>query len=82
MSGTALQQEQQTQTDTIRVVDRCIGCGGPAYVKVETLELGEFLFCGHDWNKHKAKLEPIAMHVTDETWKLLPKPYDPATDNS
>lgn len=83
MSETNVQTQTQTKPAYILTAhDRCIGCGGPAYVKVETLELGEFLFCMHDWNKSKAKLEPLAVHVTDETERLLPQPYDPATDNS
>lgn len=90
MSETTALVHQPKATVALTVADRCVRCGAQAYVKVETLELGEFLFCMHDWQtknpttgkSNKDILEPLAIHVGDETHRLLPQPYDPATDNS
>ncbi len=75
-------QESKPAVIELTANDRCIGCGAQAYVKAETLTLGEFLFCLHHWTKNKDKIEPLSMHVQDETHKLLPQPYNPETDNS
>lgn len=64
--------------------DRCqSNCIAQAYVRVDTEMLGEFLFCGHHWVKHEDKLNLATpfVYVHDQRADLLPKPFDPATDN-
>jgi hypothetical protein len=51
--------------------DRCDACPSQAYVYVE-LELGDFLFCLHHWNKHKDKLSNHSItEIVDESARLV-----------
>lgn len=49
--------------------DRCDSCGAQAYVEA-LMSSGELLFCSHHWNQYRGKIEPAALEITDETYKL------------
>lgn len=57
-------------SDTLTTADRCDKCNAQAYFKVE-LGTGDLLFCYHDYNSSAEKLAPVALNVTDESWKLF-----------
>lgn len=64
--------------------DRCESkCNAQAYVRVVTELLGEFHFCGHHWVKQESALNLATpfLYVHDQREDLLPKPFDPNTDN-
>ncbi len=54
--------------------DRCDRCGAQAYLRVELATGGELLFCAHHAREHADKLEEVAVHVQDETHKLVETP--------
>jgi hypothetical protein len=87
MSSTMIQgtvtPEAPAKDRPLTAHDRCAGCGAQAFVRVETESLGEFLFCGHHWTKSEVPLNLATpfTYVHDERHLLLPKPFDPATDN-
>lgn len=61
--------------------DRCDKCGVEALVRVELRNGGELLFCGHDYRLNEAGLAGVMSAMHDERERLLPKPFDPTTDN-
>lgn len=63
-------EEVQEPSDTLTTADRCDKCNAQAYFRVE-LEAGDLLFCYHDYNVAAEKLEPVALNVVDESWKLF-----------
>lgn len=82
MQGTVTPEVQVFDTTDLLPVDVCDSCGAQqARVRVTT-RAGILLFCGHDYHKAESGLAAVALHVHDERHKLLPQPYDPATDNS
>jgi hypothetical protein len=81
MSATTVQQGEATPVKSLTAHDRCVGCGAQAYVEIEHIDHGNFLFCLHHWKKNDDALRPGAITIHDETHKLLPQPYDPSTDN-
>lgn len=69
MQQTPSQQTAAIETLTAR--DRCDACSARAYVKVE-IPTGagvpsDLLFCGHHFNRYRAKLETSASRIIDET---------------
>lgn len=64
--------------------DRCdANCIAQAYVRVRMPSDLALNFCKHDFEKHEPKLiGDGAIIEIDNRADLLPKPYDPATDNS
>ena len=54
--------------------DRCDRCGAQAYLRVELTGGGELLFCAHHAREHGDKLREIAVHVHDETDRLIDRP--------
>ena len=54
----------------LTAADRCDRCGAQAYVRV-VLSDGELLFCGHHARKHAAAYVDVAVHVHDETDRLI-----------
>jgi hypothetical protein len=83
MQGTITPPAPAADTTPLLAVDRCDGpnCNAQAYVRVQLTSGGELLFCGHDYRANEEALATIASHVHDERHLLLPKPFDPATDN-
>lgn len=57
-------------SDTLTAADRCDRCSAQAYFRVE-LGTGDLLFCYHDYNAAAEKLEPVALNIIDESWKLF-----------
>jgi hypothetical protein len=87
MSNTAIEANplQTAQArQALKATDRCDtgNCFAQAYVRVELADDLDLLFCGHHYHKAEAGLAGVALHVQDERHELLPKPFDPATDNS
>lgn len=58
------------ETPSLTAADRCDACGSQAYV-LATLTTGSLHFCAHHWTKNREKVEPLTVHVHDETHKLL-----------
>jgi hypothetical protein len=58
--------------------DRCDRCGAQAYLRVELAEGAELLFCAHHAREHGDKLREVAIHVHDETAKLVDTPASDA----
>jgi len=58
----------------LSAVDRCDRCGAQAYLRVELAGGGDLLFCAHHAREHGDKLREIAVHVHDETGKLVDSP--------
>jgi hypothetical protein len=54
----------------LTAADRCDRCGAQAYVRV-VLPTGELLFCAHHARRHSDAFADIAVHVQDETARLL-----------
>jgi len=59
-----------TTTAPLTAADRCDRCNAQAYVRV-VLPVGELLFCGHHARRHAEGLRDVAVHIQDETDKLL-----------
>lgn len=59
-----------TTTSPLTAADRCDRCGAQAYVRV-VLPSGELLFCSHHARHHAAAFADVAVHVQDETDRLL-----------
>ncbi len=59
-----------TTTSPLTAHDRCDRCGAQAYVRV-VLPAGELLFCAHHARRHAEAFADIAVHVQDETDRLL-----------
>ncbi|WP_448060277.1 DUF7455 domain-containing protein [Cellulomonas hominis] len=59
-----------TTSEPLTVADRCDRCGAQAYVRVH-LPVGELLFCAHHAREHAPKYAAMAVHVQDETDRLL-----------
>ncbi len=59
-----------TTTAPLTAADRCDRCNAQAYVRV-VLPTGELLFCGHHARAHAEPLRDVALHIQDETDKLL-----------
>jgi hypothetical protein len=59
-----------TTTSPLTAADRCDRCGAQAYVRV-LLPSGELLFCAHHARQHSAAFADLAVHVQDETSRLL-----------
>ena len=59
-----------TTTSPLTAADRCDRCGAQAYVRV-LLPSGELLFCAHHARQHSAAFTDLAVHVQDETDRLL-----------
>lgn len=59
-----------TTTSPLTAADRCDRCGAQAYVRV-VLPSGELLFCSHHARHHAAAFADVAVHVQDETNRLL-----------
>jgi hypothetical protein len=59
-----------TTTSPLTAADRCDRCGAQAYVRV-LLPSGELLFCAHHARQHSSALADVAVHVQDETGRLL-----------
>jgi hypothetical protein len=58
--------------------DRCDRCGAQAYLRVELAQGAELLFCAHHAREHGDKLREVAVHVHDETAKLVDTPASDA----
>lgn len=64
---------------TLTAADRCDGCGAQAYIEVKVPArnkagesiISELLFCIHHFNKHDAKIRPLALAVKDERTRLF-----------
>lgn len=88
MSSTAIQgtvtPEAAPKVEKLTGKDRCdANCIAQAYVQVRMPSTLTLNFCKHDFEKHEPKLiGDGAVIVIDDRAELLPKPYDPATDNS
>ncbi|NCT90011.1 hypothetical protein GXB85_03445 [Cellulomonas sp. APG4] len=59
-----------TTTSPLTAADRCDRCGAQAYVRV-VLPTGELLFCAHHARRHAPAFSDLAVHVQDETDRLL-----------
>ncbi|MBO1750568.1 hypothetical protein J4G33_01990 [Actinotalea sp. BY-33] len=59
-----------TTTSPLTAADRCDSCGAQAYVRV-VLATGELLFCAHHARAHESAFTDLAVHVQDETDRLL-----------
>ncbi len=59
-----------TTSAPLTAADRCDRCNAQAYVRV-VLPVGELLFCGHHSRAHAEGLRDVAVHIQDETDKLL-----------
>jgi hypothetical protein len=57
-------------TAPLTVADRCDRCGAQAYVRV-VLPSGELLFCAHHARRHSSAFQDVAVHVQDETERLI-----------
>ena len=57
-------------TSPLTAHDRCDRCGAQAYVRV-ALPAGELLFCAHHARHHAEAFADVAVHVQDETDRLL-----------
>ena len=66
-----------TTTTPLTAADRCDRCGAQAYVRV-VLPSGELLFCSHHARRHAAAFADVALHVQDETDRLLEEHGAPA----
>lgn len=84
MQGTTPEVTTTPARKPLTASDRCDtgNCSAQAYVRVELAGGLDLMFCAHDYRKAEAGLAAVALHVQDERHELLPKPYDPATDNS
>lgn len=54
--------------------DRCDSCSAQAYYKIELAARGsvlELLFCKHDFDKNRIRLEQVAISITDESDRLV-----------
>ena len=58
----------------LSAVDRCDRCGAQAYLRVELAGGGDLLFCAHHAREHGDKLREVAVHVQDETGRLVDLP--------
>lgn len=58
----------------LSATDRCDRCNAQAYVRVVLPGGADLLFCGHHWNRHENALRPQALHVVDETHRLVATP--------
>ena len=58
--------EPMNELETLKVTDRCDGCGAQAMRRVELASGAELLFCNHDFKKHKEKLEEQEARVIEE----------------
>lgn len=67
--------QEQENTDTLVVTDRCDKCGSQAYVGI-LFETGDLLLCAHHFNKYEAKILTTSVKVFDERWKLYPQRLD------
>jgi len=61
-------------TTPLTALDRCDRCGAQAYIRVELAGGGDLLFCAHHGREHGDKIRQIAVHVHDETGKLVATP--------
>lgn len=59
-----------TTTSPLTAADRCDQCGAQAYVRV-VMPSGELLFCAHHARRHSPVFTDVAVHVQDETDRLL-----------
>lgn len=59
-----------TTTPPLTAADRCDRCGAQAYVRV-VLAAGELLFCAHHARRHASAFAEHAVHVQDETDRLM-----------
>lgn len=59
-----------TTTAPLTAADRCDRCGAQAYVRV-VLPSGELLFCAHHARRHASAFQDVAVHVQDETDRLM-----------
>ena len=66
-----------TTTSPLTAADRCDRCGAQAYVRV-VLASGELLFCAHHARRHGAAFADLALHVQDETDRLVAEHGAPA----
>jgi hypothetical protein len=62
---------QGTTAEPLTASDRCDRCGAQAYVRVTITGGLELLFCAHHSREHADKIKSIAVHVHDETHKLV-----------
>lgn len=60
-----------TADTALTAVDRCDRCGAQAYVRVTLETGGHLLFCGHHFRAHEDALRQSALHVHDETARLV-----------
>ena len=60
-----------TPDTALTAVDRCDRCGVQAYVRVTLAAGGHLLFCGHHFRAHEEALRDAALHVHDETARLV-----------
>jgi ribosomal protein L37E len=56
--------------EPLTATDRCDRCGSQAYVRVE-LNTGELFFCGHHARALHDAYTHVAVHVQDETDRLM-----------
>lgn len=59
-----------TTTAPLTAADRCDRCAAQAYVRV-VLPTGELLFCAHHARRHAPAFADVALHVQDETDRLM-----------
>ena len=67
-----------TTTAPLTAADRCDRCNAQAYVRV-VLPVGELLFCGHHARHHAETLRDVAVHIQDETDRLMEEHGAPTT---
>jgi hypothetical protein len=60
--------------------DRCDRCGAQAYIRVELNSGGELLFCAHHGREHADRLRTVALHIHDETDRLVETPATAALE--
>ena len=58
-------------SDGLTVADRCDRCGAQAYVRATMPGGAELLFCAHHGRAYADRLAAVAVHVDDETERLL-----------
>jgi hypothetical protein len=64
----------------LTAADRCDRCGAQAYVRA-TMESGfDLLLCAHHFHENETRLRKIAIHIQDESERLIVVPHTAASD--
>ena len=63
----------------LTAADRCDRCGAQAYVRA-TMESGfDLLLCAHHFHENETRLREIAVHIHDESERLVRVPHTAAS---